>query len=342
MLEFPAGCCNERVAAAQRSRHCRRALLAELSVYVYRYPHSRFPNLDDDAAGDFYLFCRKKLQTMINAFEERGAPFEHYVNSVLHWQLRSFLKQRNEAERAWRNSLYSEAWDGVEAATFRQRLLDPALGSVPEAPAPALARLLPAPPPRASALRLADPPGATAATAVRTTRAPRGPRARRFRLPSDCVKRRMVFALLKTAHLLDDRQFDLLATASGCPPDSLMRLVGRLQRLTAEAHHRRARLRERRNQAFSDYHLWAAALYLEADRVPRERARRRAERRHFTLTRAHADLARLRAAPSNLAIATLLGVPKGTVDHALHWLRHNNAAGYLRRHGVRSGQQQSA
>ena len=41
-------------------------------------------------------------------------------------------------------------------------------------------------------------------------------------------------------------------------------------------------------------------------------------------------------------IAAVLGVPKGTVDTGLHWLQRNNAARYLRRYGVGTGQQQSA
>ena len=340
MLKFPAGCCNERVTAAQRSRRHRRALMAELSVYVYRFPHSRISNLDDDVPGDFLLYCHRKLLDMIDSFEDRGIPFEHYVNSVLTWQLRSFFRLRAHAEKAWRDSLYSATWGSVDTVAQRQRSLDPALGFVPVAAAPAAApkSLQPAPPP-APELRLADPP---AATAVRKTSAPRRPRAQRFRLPADSMQRRMVFALLKTAHLLDDRQFDMLVAASGCSPDSLVRLVERLKRLMEAADSRRTMLCERRNLAFSEYQIWARTVSLEPDPQPRERARRRAARHRLTLTATHARLARVRGAPSNLAIATLLGIPKGTVDHALHWLRSNNATGYVCRHGVGSGQQQSA
>lgn len=326
MLDFPDGCRNEQVLAAQRSRPRRRALMDELATYAYRFPRARLPGLDEDVPGDFYLFCRHKLEQIVDRFEERGAPFEHYVNSVLRWQLRTFLSVRRQLELEWENGLYSHTWDWDHLAR-RQRSFDPAAVRVP---APRRQQ-----PP---ALRLADPAGASSAAHSSRTARP----ARRFRLPNDTGQRRMLFALLKTAHMLDERQFATLVAATGCHPDSLRRIFSRLDRLREPARRRRQMLRERRNLAYAEFQLWSGAAFVEPDPPERALARARAERHRSTKNVAQHELVRVRLAPSNSQIAGVLGVPKGTVDTGLHWLMRSDPARYFGRDGVGSGQQQSA
>ena len=341
MLEFPTGVCNEQVSAAQCSGDARRALINALATYAYHYPLHKLPSLDEDIPGDFYLFCHDKLELMIDQFEERGIPFEHYVNSVLSWQLRSFLNKRKQDEVGWQNGLHSPTWDSSDTLARQQRACDPA-----RAPAPPPHRPRSATPPRARprapALRLADPAASPRAASPHAARPARRARKRRFRLPTDAIKRRMVFAVLKTAHLIDDRQFAALAAASGCPPASLRRLLSQLELRREPALRRRQMLRERRNLAFADFRIWSATAYLEPEPPARERARTRAARHHFTMATAQTELRRVRVAPSNRDIAAVLGIPKGTVDTGLHWLQRHNAARYLGRYGVGTGQQQSA
>lgn len=330
MLEFPAACCNERVSAARGSRPRRRALMTELAAYVYGYPRTRLPNMDEDIPGDFYLFCHHKLGRMIDQFEDRGIPFEHYVNAVLRWQLRSYLQIRNDAKQNWLHALYSGLWDDRGTLAEQQRALDPALGldSALSPPRKRTAAASPRPRPRAPALHLADP----TSSALKLRAAPNGRRpAVRFRLPRDPARRSMLYLLLKVGHRADGCQLAALIDATGCHPDSLQRLFGRVERLTMPARVRRTLLYERRNQAFSDFQYWATAAWLETEAPAREQAQRRAARRHATLVKARFELSRVRTAPSNRLIASLLGVPKGTVDTALGFLRRDKLARYLLR-----------
>ena len=342
MLEFPAECRNERVFAAQTSHRRRRALINVLGAYAYQFPRATLRNPDEDVPGDFFLFCHHKLGLMIDRFEDRGIPFEHYVNSVLKWQLRSFLGLRKQHDMGWQTALYSQTWG--RSVQFGQQQLPylPAVTAarvrVPEPHRPRTGRRAPTRTP-AAALRIAD-PGATPGAAyrahparpVRRHRARRR-RARRFRLPKQAIRRRMLYALLKTAHLLDDRQFDALVAATGCHPDSLTRVFKRLHRPSKEAHARRRMLIERRNLAFADLHLWTGIACREPEPHVRAKALMQAERHRVTLYLTQLELARIRLAPSNRHIAKVLGVPKGTVDSSLHWLQHNNAARYLDRDG---------
>ena len=335
MLEFPAGFCNERVFAAQRSRRLRHAMVSKLAAYAYQFPHGTVPCLDEDVPGDFYLYCYDKLEQIIDRFEDRGIPFEHYCNSVLRWHLRSYFRDRKHLDQRWRVALYNLAWDSRESIAAWQRSFDPA-SAAPHAqpPRPPVAAG-PESPARVPALRLADPPGtfgavatpATPATARRQLATPprrRRVRTRRFRLPKDPFQRRMLYVLLKTADLLDDREFAALVDATGCHPDSLHRLFSRLERLREPAYRRRQMLRDRRNRAFAALHLCVVRARKEPEPGPRGRLLRCAARYRRTVAVAQFELSRVRIAPSNRHIATVLGIPKGTVDTGLHRLQHNN------------------
>ena len=333
MLEFPAGCGNERIFAAQRSQRRRRALVRKLAAYAYQFPHSTQPCLDEDVPGDFYLYCHAKLGRIIDCFEDRGIPFEHYVNSVLRWELRSFFRFRRQLDRQWRVALYNLAWDSKQSLADWQRSLDPARALARALRRPRVAARPESPPPAAAAppLRLADPAGTFGAVATvakpATATGHRAalPHKHRFRLPADAVQRRLLYALLKTADLLDERQFADLLAATGCDPDSLHRLFVRLARLRAPAYRRRQRLRERRNAAFAGFHMCVEKAYGEPDRsLVRTRLLKRAARYRHTLAMAQFELSRVRLAPSNRHIATVLGIPKGTVDTGLYLLRHDN------------------
>ena len=366
MLEFPAECRNERVFAAQTSRRRRRALINELGAYAYRFPRNTLRNLDEDVPGDFFLFCHDKLGLMIDHFEDRGIPFEHYVNSVLKWQLRSFLSRRKQLDTEWQTGLYSQTWGRSVQFGCQQLPYLPAVASarvwVPEPRRPRTGARAPTRTPTrtpTAALRIADPgaaPGAAyhahTARPARPARPARRHRARRFRLPKQPMRRRMLYALLKTAHLLDDRQFDVLVAATGCHPDSLSQMFKRLYRFRKATLMRRKMLVERRNLAFADLHLWTAVACLEPEPNARAKALMQAERHRATLYLSQRQIARIRLAPSNRHIAKVLGVAKGTVDSSLNWLLHNNAARYLGRDGegrdgegrdgIGPGEQQSA
>lgn len=312
-------------------------MVDKLAAYAYQFPHSTVPCLDEDVPGEFYLYCYDKLELLIDRFEDRGIPFEHYANSVLRWQLRSFIRDRKHLDQRGRVALYNLVWDSKEAAADWQRSFDPARGEVrAERPRPRIAARPESPlreaPARAPAPRLADPAGTFAAVATPGTAAhhraappPRRFRARRFRLPADPFQRRMLYVLLKTADLLDDRQFDSLVAATGCHPDSLHRVFSRLIRLREPAYRRREMLRERRNRAFAALHLCVVRAKKEPEPDLRARLLRRAARYRRTVAVAQFELSRVRMAPSNRHIAAALGIPKGTVDTGLHLLQRDIA-----------------
>ncbi len=313
---------SERVLTCQRTGEGRRALLDELATYTYRYPRRKLPTLDEDAPGEFYLFCHDKLEQLIVRFRDRGKPFEHYLNSVLSWQLRSFLAKRRDSEHAWQTALRSRLWDEPEAA------------QPPPAAAPARR------PQRRGQSNVRPFPGAAAAP-LRGGHHPRGqapPAA-----VSETARRRLLYGVLKTGHHLEERQLAAAAQTLGCELPRLRFLIEQLRRGRAAAHRRLHLLRERRNRAFAQLQLWSAAAHQAVDGGHhRAHALKRAARHRRAVETAQAEISRVRVAPSNREIAALLGIPKGTVDTGLYWLRRQSAADYARADGIGAGEQQSA
>ena len=330
---------SERVLTYQRTGKGRRALLDELATYAYRYPRRKLPTLDEDAPGDFYLFCHDKLEQLIERFRDRGKPFEHYLNSVLSWQLRSFLAKRRDSEHAWQTALRSRLWEEPEAAA-QPAALPPAgmdrrssaAGVSPRAPEPRRPR---------RENNVHPFPGAAAAPGG-------GSRHGQIQTPatsaaiSHTVRRRLLYGVLKTGHRLEEPQLAAAAQALGCGLPRLWSLIEQLRRGRATAHRRLHLLRERRTRAFAQLQLWSAAAHHAGDDARRAHAVRRAARHRRAVETAQSEISRVRVAPSNREIAALLGIPKGTVDTGIYWLRRQSAAEYAAADGTGAGEQQSA
>ena len=337
---------SERVLTCQRTGEGRRALLDELATYTYRYPRRKLPTLDEDVPGEFYLFCHDKLEQLIVRFRDRGIPFEHYLNSVLSWQLRSFLAKRRDAEHAWQTALRSRLWDEPEAAAPPPA--PPPAASSPwrnpashrERPAGVSPRAVRRRPPRREH-NVRPFPGAAAAQ----PRIGGHGRIQAQATPaytSQTARRRLLYGALKTGHHLEERQLAAAAQALGCDLPRLRYLIEQLRRGRASAHRRLHLLRERRNRAFAQLQLWSAAAHQAVDDPRRAHAVRRAARHRRAVEAAQADISRVRVAPSNRQIAALLGIPKGTVDTGIYWLRRQSDAAYAATDGTGAGEQQSA
>jgi len=97
----------EKVLQYQRTRSGLSDLMNDVARKVYLYPRRRL-GWDDDACGEFYLFCYSRLVRLLDRFRDQGKPFESYLCSVLGWQLRNFARDRKKGERCWNVSLRLE------------------------------------------------------------------------------------------------------------------------------------------------------------------------------------------------------------------------------------------
>lgn len=144
--------------------------------------------------------------------------------------------------------------------------------------------------------------------------------------PSD--RRNLLFLVLKCSRRLGPGDLADAAEAAGVEPRRLSGLVDRLREGQEPVDRRLAVLRERRNRAFSEARLLEAVLAGRPDPGDAEKLRLRLAAANRRMNAAVARMARVRRDPTNREVARVLGVPKGTVDCGLFWLKRRLAPGY--------------
>lgn len=275
---------NAQVLAYQRTGAGLQELIARLSPRIYHYPRHR-PGLDEDDCGDFYVYFYPRLIRTLEHFHEQGKPFDHYLNAVLRWQLRSYLRRKNGERRRRALACRPDFWDFP----------------APETPDP------PGEGPPS--------PGALAPGEHLPVMSPEGI------MKSDSDRRRFLLLLLKNMQLLGAGELEAGAALCGIPAEKLERIRAELRERLAGRQARLEYLRTRRNRAFFKLSRLEAELAASADAAEKARLRDAAVKVRATLHLAQERLARTPRCPTNRDLAEVLDLPKGTVDTSLYWLK---------------------
>jgi RNA polymerase sigma factor (sigma-70 family) len=160
------------------------------------------------------------------------------------------------------------------------------------------------------------------------------PCAQEWRLPcalaghvkSRADRRNLLFLVLKCSRTAAPGSVGALAAAIGIEEQRLRGLMETLREMRVPRERRLETFRDRRNGAFAQARLLETELKTECDprkALPLEQALSRARRR---MRLAMERMARVGLSPTNREIAAVLGVPKGTVDSGLYWLKRKLAA----------------
>jgi RNA polymerase sigma factor (sigma-70 family) len=243
---------------------------------------------DEDACGDFYVFVHPRLVRLMERFRDQGKPFESYLWAVLGWQMRSFARERRRSERSWHVSLRIEQGDLV------------------------------APDPN-------DKPGCGTGCGADDLRA--------FSrlgssISSGADRRNFLFLVLKCSRSLDEEIARPLASIAGITPEALLTLAAALRDMRRSREQRLETLRCRRNKAFSQIRLLEAELHAETASERIAQLTRTLQRARSTMQSTASRMASVGISPTNLEIARILGIPKGTVDSGLYWLKKKLASVY--------------
>ncbi len=145
---------------------------------------------------------------------------------------------------------------------------------------------------------------------------------------SSADRRNFLFLVLKCSRVLDEESARPLASIAGITPEALLSLAAALREMRQPREKRLETLRCRRNKAFSQSRLLEAELQVETapDRIESMRSSLLRARRR--MRSAASRMARVGISPTNLEIARILGIPKGTVDSGLYWLKKKLASVY--------------
>jgi DNA-directed RNA polymerase specialized sigma24 family protein len=145
---------------------------------------------------------------------------------------------------------------------------------------------------------------------------------------SDADRRNFLFLVLKCSCTIDPVEAARLAGIAGVDVKRLVDLVASLREIRNRRQARLETFRFRRNKAFSQARLLETELRTEMDPLRTETLRARVSRARRRMRSAMTRMARVGLAPTNREIASLLGVPKGTVDSGLYWLKKKLASVY--------------
>jgi len=145
---------------------------------------------------------------------------------------------------------------------------------------------------------------------------------------SEADRRNFLFLALKCSRLIDPENAPALARVAGVTAETLMGLVAALRDMRGARESRHEMFRGRRNKAYASIRLMEAELQGEADPEKRTSAEEALARMRRRMSGAMQRMSRVGLAPTNLEISKVLGVPKGTVDSGLYWLKRKLAPVY--------------
>jgi hypothetical protein len=145
---------------------------------------------------------------------------------------------------------------------------------------------------------------------------------------SDADRRNFLFLALKCSRLVDTQNAPALARVAGVTTQALMALIATLREMRGARECRHEMFRDRRNRSFAAIRLLETELRDEADPAKRASAEQALAKMRRRMASAMQRMSRVGCAPTNLEISRVLGVPKGTVDSGLYWLKRKLAPVY--------------
>jgi len=290
-MEACEGSLNERVLAFQRSGSGLSEIVRRLAPRIYAFPR-RGGSWEEDDDGEFFLFFYPRLLRALKGFRDQGKPFEWYLNSVLRWHLKSFRQNRRRIRKSWELAGRPEFWDAPGEESSREETFS----ELPDHWAVELLGL--------------DHSG---------------------RLGRESDRRRLLFLALKSARDLEGRALDRVSELTGRERLELEAVVGELRRRLLPKELRLQALRTRRNRAYSRARFLEEELREETEAERKSRLGARLSRARRSLLLAQEEISRVPLSPSNRDIGQVLGVPKGTVDTSLYWLKKRLSLLYAER-----------
>jgi len=147
-------------------------------------------------------------------------------------------------------------------------------------------------------------------------------------IKSDADRRNFLFLVLKCSCTIDPENAASLAGIARVDEKRLLDLVSVLRGMRNRREARLETFRCRRNKAFSQARLLEVEMKSEIDPLQNETLRAGLSKARRRMRLAMKRMARVGLAPTNREIASVLGVPKGTVDSGLYWLKKKLASVY--------------
>ena len=287
----------EELVSAYRARGQGRDLIMEkVSALVYDR-HRKYGFDDEDDAANALLKFRGRIGRFVDRFEDRGLPFDSYLTSHLRYLARTMRRDKKRARE--RESVCERA------------LLDQGAPGEVLPPSALFKSELPL---------LAVVGGREGSPAGRRPRA-RGGGGPRCPAEAAALSRRLVFLAIKCAWEIDEEGLDRVAASAGVGRAWLSAAVEQARRSMESERARVLCLTQRRNASWTRLRLLENRLSGETEPYRRANLVTARDREKLRYERVNRDITALRIIVPNSLVARILGIPKGTVDSGLFYLR---------------------
>lgn len=290
----------EEVLDFQRTGRDWDGLFTRLAVEVYTYPR-RWKGLDEDDCSDFYCLFYPELRGLVTRFVYRGRPFEVYLRVTMKWRLRSFSSR-------------------CKHTRLCKRVLEEEISWASEGE------------PRYENGDAASPPDREEVAEQEASLTAIDPTARRIlridgnnRISDRVIRKRVLFLAMMGAATMTQEMIARVAYLTGENVTWLEDRFNELRARIAARHRRVEHLRERRNLHFFRICCIQAQISAVEDVALRRGLFEAMIREKTFLANTLEEISRVRAAPAHSDIADILGVPKGSVDSGLFYLRNSLA-----------------
>ncbi len=265
----------------------KRTVLKEVSLFTYMMMKKAM-KLEDDQRSDYFMYFYPRLSNLVENFTYRGKPFEVYLMKTLRLQFKTFNKKRTAENRRQRLLTHSFYW------------------TVSEYPAEY------------------NPPLEEEDTAESRERYERIVKRRG---PNSAIiegqRRRFLFLILKTSPQLSEEMLDHISLVTGYEKEYLTSCIDELHKKIELRMERHRKIWNKRNKYFFRVHFIQDSLEVECNKKKREKLMKQLEETHTRLTKISIIINRMTIAPTHREISEVLGVPKGTIDSGLYYLRRD-------------------
>ena len=258
-------------------------LLEDTSLFVYRFLKNK-KGMNEDDKSDFFCKFYPKIPLMFHRFAYQGKPFSVYLIVSLKWQLRSYLRQK-------RRNIYHR--DIIEQQTLRQK---PYHDFVCEAcePTPEMTK-------KAKIIFEAENSGV---------------------VPNPVHRKRLLFLTMKGSMEIDYHITEHISLITGYEKSWLYNCILRLKLRMEQKRARLEMLRKKRNWYFTQIFIIHYKLLLEKNPVKRIGLYRILAENKAYMQNTLDEIAKVPIAPTHQEIANVLGIPKGSVDSGLYYLKN--------------------
>ncbi len=264
-------------------------VLHEIARFIYLYPQKRY-GWDEDECSDFFTSFYPRISSLIQRYRYNGKPFEVFLAATLRFRLRSFAAKRKRAVRYDKLISTQMYWETAEQYARK--------GYVPS--------------------------DMTKETVPRLV-----PKARPFfransegKITDFTSKRRLLFLALCSSMQMSGIHIEAVARAVNSDPTWLFSCTEELKIRLRARRERLLALQSRRNRSFVRLYQLHSEIQTCCEPGQRDFIAGAVRREKDRIVLAGNELTHVPVTPTHKDIAEVLRIPKGSVDSAMHYVKH--------------------